>query len=385
MAHTPITQEISDLPTPPSSTDIDNFATRADAFVVAQDNMQPELNTLSDQMNVVANETNDNAQLADDKATEAEASAILAQGTANNKGAWSTLSGALNIPASVNHTGSVWVLNVNIADITASEPTAINTDWTEISGVTQAELDLKAPLVSPILTGSPTAPTPPTGDNSTKIATTAFVANEMIGSSPAKTVVSWSFITTTITLNITNHGLLVDDYFSVSGLVSTTLTPNGVYKVVSVPTVNSITYTATTAPTGTPTVLSALIYKSAPINHLVTLKNIKIVDFGTVFSNNRYVMPNPFGNTEVSTQVELFLSGRWSKAGYFVAVGTSPLNTAGATSGMILGEGIVVQTAFHYLSAGGASYDGNLANSSTAKTSAPCRVIVTYTGELSNA
>lgn len=35
----------------------------------------------------------------------------------------------------------------------------------------------KAPLANPSLTGTPTAPTPATGDNSTKIATTAFVQN----------------------------------------------------------------------------------------------------------------------------------------------------------------------------------------------------------------
>ncbi|MDT9547743.1 MAG: hypothetical protein RI826_10480, partial [Chlorobium phaeovibrioides] len=38
-----------------------------------------------------------------------------------------------------------------------------------------AALDLKAPLASPSLTGTPTAPTPNSEDNSTKIATTAFV------------------------------------------------------------------------------------------------------------------------------------------------------------------------------------------------------------------
>jgi hypothetical protein len=44
------------------------------------------------------------------------------------------------------------------------------------SGITQADLDLKAPLASPALTGTPTAPTQTTGDNSTKLATTAFVS-----------------------------------------------------------------------------------------------------------------------------------------------------------------------------------------------------------------
>jgi len=37
----------------------------------------------------------------------------------------------------------------------------------------------KAPLASPALTGTPTAPTPSSGDNSTKIATTAYVRGEI--------------------------------------------------------------------------------------------------------------------------------------------------------------------------------------------------------------
>ncbi len=40
----------------------------------------------------------------------------------------------------------------------------------------QAALDLKAPLASPTLTGVPISTTPTAGDNTTKIATTAFVA-----------------------------------------------------------------------------------------------------------------------------------------------------------------------------------------------------------------
>ena len=39
------------------------------------------------------------------------------------------------------------------------------------------EVELRAPLDSPALTGSPTAPTPATSENSTKLATTEFVKN----------------------------------------------------------------------------------------------------------------------------------------------------------------------------------------------------------------
>lgn len=48
------------------------------------------------------------------------------------------------------------------------------------SAATTAALATKAPLASPALTGTPTAPTPTTNDNSTKIATTAFVAAQPV-------------------------------------------------------------------------------------------------------------------------------------------------------------------------------------------------------------
>lgn len=50
--------------------------------------------------------------------------------------------------------------------------------------VNKGQLDLKAPLASPALTGAPTAPTPATSDRSTKIATTAFVGAVVDGLSP---------------------------------------------------------------------------------------------------------------------------------------------------------------------------------------------------------
>ena len=48
-----------------------------------------------------------------------------------------------------------------------------------VSTATQTALDLKAPLASPALTGTPTAPTANTATNTTQIATTAFVQQEI--------------------------------------------------------------------------------------------------------------------------------------------------------------------------------------------------------------
>ena len=52
-----------------------------------------------------------------------------------------------------------------------------------VSTATQTALDLKAPLASPTFTGTPLAPTPTAGDNTTKVATTAFVANAVSSAS----------------------------------------------------------------------------------------------------------------------------------------------------------------------------------------------------------
>jgi len=113
----------------------------------------PVANTWSEQANELSIAVN--GYSVDALASENAASvyALQAASSANNKGAWSNLAGALNIPASVNHTNSSWILNVDLVDVTASEPTAVNTDWTEISGVTQAELDEKAALAGATFTG----------------------------------------------------------------------------------------------------------------------------------------------------------------------------------------------------------------------------------------
>jgi len=66
----------------------------------------------------------------------------------------------------------------NVADI--SDFTASATELNYVKGVTssiQTQLDNKAALASPALTGIPTAPTAAEGTNNTQIATTAFVQN----------------------------------------------------------------------------------------------------------------------------------------------------------------------------------------------------------------
>jgi hypothetical protein len=53
--------------------------------------------------------------------------------------------------------------------------------------LTTSELALKAPLASPALTGTPTAPTAAVNTNTTQLATTAFVVAQIADDAPTKT------------------------------------------------------------------------------------------------------------------------------------------------------------------------------------------------------
>ena len=82
------------------------------------------------------------------------------------------------------HTGT----HVFSGTISVPSPTsgghAVNKTYVDaaVSGVLPTDISGLAPLSSPAFTGSPTAPTPATSDNSTKIATTAWVKAQGYGS-----------------------------------------------------------------------------------------------------------------------------------------------------------------------------------------------------------
>jgi len=116
---------ITPLPTAPSRDDAPaTFISRANAFLAAMVTMGTELNTSIGQMNTDIAGVNSDADRAESAADSAVASA-------NFKGAWSSLTGALNIPASVTHNGYLWILLNNLADVTASEP-GVSADWQDL-------------------------------------------------------------------------------------------------------------------------------------------------------------------------------------------------------------------------------------------------------------
>ncbi len=83
----------------------------------------------------------------------AEVRSLIGAGVSSFDGTWTSLSGKP----------------------TTFTPSAHTHDIGEINGL-QVELDRKAPLASPALTGTPTVPTAPAGTNTTQIASTAFVS-----------------------------------------------------------------------------------------------------------------------------------------------------------------------------------------------------------------
>lgn len=106
-----------------------------------------------------------------------------------------------------------------------------------ISTATQAALDLKAPLASPVLTGTPTAPTAGAGTNTTQIATTAFVATAVDAAKQGLSIKQ--SCRTATTANITLSGLqTIDGVTVVAGdrvLVKdqSTGSANGIYVAAS--------------------------------------------------------------------------------------------------------------------------------------------------------
>ena len=123
---------VNDLPPAPNSgTDTPSqFDTKANNFVAGQVAMVGEENALSAWQNTTATQVYDNAVEAKTSADAAELSAI----SSGYSGTWSSLTGALNKPATVFHNELFWYLNNDLADVTASEPRALNADWQLVSG-----------------------------------------------------------------------------------------------------------------------------------------------------------------------------------------------------------------------------------------------------------
>jgi hypothetical protein len=86
--------------------------------------------------------------------------------------------------------GTAWTLETPAQALASLGVTSTAAELNFVDGVTsniQTQLNAKAPLASPALTGTPTAPTAAVTTNTTQIATTAFVNAEIANDAPTKT------------------------------------------------------------------------------------------------------------------------------------------------------------------------------------------------------
>jgi hypothetical protein len=126
----------------------EDFADSADLMVSEFNAVITSQNTLAGQINSESTTMNGYATAASASATSAANSATGAANSANFKGAWSTLTGAINKPAQVLHNGAYWQLLNNLADVTASQPSPTNTDWAFASGTRWAKYTASATLAA---------------------------------------------------------------------------------------------------------------------------------------------------------------------------------------------------------------------------------------------
>ena len=123
---------ITALPTPvPQRSDPVNFAPRADLFLAALPTFATETNLVASEVNTNASTASSQAGIAVSAANAATDAAAQALATANFKGEWFTLAGALNKPACVKHNGRFWLLLNNLTNVTTSQP-GVSADWTSI-------------------------------------------------------------------------------------------------------------------------------------------------------------------------------------------------------------------------------------------------------------
>jgi len=154
---------INALPAAPDPNDRATFNARAYPWSAA-------LGPFSAQVTAVAINVADNADEAADSATAAAnqaalatsngaAQVALAQGWAtaaeqtyqaaaafaNFKGPWSSLSGALAVPASVHHNGRIWTLLSSLANVATAEP-GVSSAWASASGMQVLGYDQRGDL-----------------------------------------------------------------------------------------------------------------------------------------------------------------------------------------------------------------------------------------------
>lgn len=123
---------ITPLPTPPSREDPNNFAERADALLAALVTFVTECNATAATVDAQSTSATASAATATSKAGDAAAARDIAMAAVAYKGAWSSLSGALAIPASAYHSGNIYMLTESVANVALETP-GVSSKWLNVT------------------------------------------------------------------------------------------------------------------------------------------------------------------------------------------------------------------------------------------------------------
>ena len=136
MALTPVAPIDAGPAVPSSAAAETTFDAAYEAFNAwEKDKLQPQANALADATYNNAQEALNAATAASTAATTATAARETAVAAANFKGNWSDLTGALNMPACVRHSGRFWVLLANLANVATAQPGA-SASWAALDAGT---------------------------------------------------------------------------------------------------------------------------------------------------------------------------------------------------------------------------------------------------------
>jgi trimeric autotransporter adhesin len=178
-----------------------------------------------------------------------------------------------------------------------------------------------APLASPNFTGTPTAPTPATSDNSTTLATTAYVKNQGFGtgsvtSITAGTGLSGGTITSSGTISIATTGVSASTYGSASTV-----------PVIAVNTQGQITSATSTSISISPSQVSGLGTMATQNANAVAITGGTINGTtigGTTPAAATFTALTATGNTNLNT----ITAGTWNGTAIAVAYGGTGATTA---------------------------------------------------------
>jgi hypothetical protein len=174
----------------------------ANANSIATLNTNVSANTASITANATAISTNTTS-------IATNATAITTEAT-TARAAELTLTNSLNAnTASITaNSNSIATLNTNVS----ANTTSITANSSDIATI-NTNLALKSPLASPAFTGTPTAPTPATNDNSTKVATTEYVQANL-GTVSAGTLTGTTLASTITGSSLTSVGTITSGIWS---------------------------------------------------------------------------------------------------------------------------------------------------------------------------